>query len=70
MSSTARDQGELGPVSTSRFRAAQQASSGADGGRRVAQQFGRSDFVTTVHDACQRHQLDPSARELTERGVL
>jgi diguanylate cyclase (GGDEF)-like protein len=36
------------------------------------QQFARTDFVATVHDACQRHQLDPSALELelTERGVV
>ncbi|UQN10015.1 EAL domain-containing protein (plasmid) [Deinococcus sp. QL22] len=36
------------------------------------QQFARTDFVSTVHDACLRHQLDPSALELelTERGVV
>ncbi|THF71669.1 EAL domain-containing protein [Deinococcus sp. Arct2-2] len=36
------------------------------------QQFARTDFVATVHDACQRHHLDASALELelTERGIV
>lgn len=36
------------------------------------QQFARTDFVTTVHDACKRHRVDPSALELelTERGIV